>query len=341
MLESIHSLPSTISNIVEFDSSSALNYITTNLITKRFNINSNYIVNISTVSQLKEYKSVVSSIPLEGDKWLLLIDTEKIGVSDCKKCIDSISSNAIILYHTDNYKLYKDLIGYTQFKNQVESHIGASLYLGRLTYSSVDILYDYYMEGKNEVERNKFSSKLMKYIKQNYLYNPDLVCELFTRIKGGYVPSTEKEIIELVGVGGNTPQAFVIGLLTTSAKTDKGKLQFLKRNLALLSDLSTKYDYSEIKGYMLDALRGISDIKILQISGKYFDWYKEIPESYDTKRVNRINRLHRFDYVILNKITLRRVLNLRSCIEKYHSFKVDYDLLKGLCEYANSLYGGI
>lgn len=340
MLENITGLQSTVANVIEFDNSSSINYIVTNLFIKKFNVNNNYVVDITTVSKLKEYKSVVSSIPLAGDKWLLTVNVDKVGTAECKKFIDSVSSNAIIIYHTDNYKSYKDLIDCPQFKKQVGSHIATSLYLGRLTKSSVDILYNYYMEGKTDAERNKFSSGLMTYVKRNYLYNPDLVCELFSRVKGGNIPTSEKDIIEMVGVGGNTPQAFAINLLSTSTKTEKGKKQFLKHNIALLNDLATKYDYSEIRAYMLDTLKGIIDIKVLQVSGKYFDWYKEIPETYDTKRANRIKRLHRFEYVILKKLSLRRVLNLKLCIEKYHSFKIDIDLLKSLCEYADSLYGG-
>ena len=140
----------------------------------------------------------------------------------------------------------------------------------------------------------------------------------------------------MIGVGGNTPAVFVIKLLSTKTRTEKGLKQFMKRNLMLLSDLSLKYNPNSIYAFMIDTLRGICDMKELQISGKYMYFERNLPENYDEKRIGRLNRLKRFEHTILNDISLNRVLCLFYCLNS-----TDYDkemvIVHGLYKYAERI----
>ena len=332
MIECIKDLPSTICNIIEYNSCGAVEYVTKRMIMNKFRISGNYTYNIEKQGQLKEGMATANSVPLEGERWLLVVDIDKLGVSEAIKALDNTISTAIVLYVTHNYQSYKKLIDSVSFKQQLSTNFAKQIYLGKLTDAAIDTLYDFYLMGMKKT----LDSKLMVYIKKNYKYNVDLVCELFLGIKNGNVPKSEKEIIEMVGVGGNTPQALTISLLTTSTKTDRGKKAFLKKNIGLFEDLSVKYTYEIAYGYMISTLRGIVDIKQLQISGRYNDFYKDIPDTFDERRKQRINRLKRFEYIILNKITLRRTLVLLQCMQSK-----DYDkkqvILEGIYKYVNSL----
>lgn len=332
MIECIKNLPSTVCNIVEYNACETIEYVTKQMIMNKFVISGHYAYDIEKQGQIKESLTMVSSIPLEGERWLLVVDVDKLGVSETIKVLDNTINTAIVLYVTHNYQNYKKIIDSNSFKQQASTNYATQIYLGKLTDAAIDTLYDFYLMGMKKL----LDSKLMTYVKKNYKYNVDLVCELFLDIRNGNVPKSEKDIIEMVGIGGNTPQALTVSLLTTSTKTSRGKKAFLKKNLALFEDLSVKYTYAVAYGYMISTLRGIIDIKQLQISGKYNDFYKDIPDTFDEKRKKRINRLGRFEYIILNKITLRRTLVLLQCMQSK-----DYDkkqvILEGIYKYVNSL----
>ena len=332
MIECIKGLPSTVCNIVEYVSCPALEYLVKQLCMNKFVVSPNYSYTVDKLKVLKEDQSIVNAIPLQGERWMLVVDVDKIGVSDSIKALELTVNTAITLYVTHNYNNYKQMINSKIFKAESSTNYAISLYLTRLTDAAIDEIYNYYLMGKPK----NFDSKLMVYVKKNYKYNPDLVCSLFDKVKNGFSKKKEKDVIELVGIGGNTPQALTISLLTTSTKTDKGKKQFLKKNLALFEDLSVKYSYDTTYAYMISTLRGIIDIKQLQISGKYFEFHQEIPDTFPENRKKRILRLHRFEYVILNKISLRRALVLFKCMQS-NDFDRKQVILEGIYKYVNSL----
>lgn len=336
MLEQIKSLPDSICNIIEYSNCSSVEYIAQQLIMDRYIISPNYTNNVASAKLLKDCISESNTLPLQGNRWLIIVDVDKLGVSESLKSMDSVVATSVVIYLTHNYRTFRTLIDSRQYKQQGSTNFATQLYLGKLTDASIDLLYEYYMRGKTQVERDVFSSKLMRYIKKNYKFNADLVCELFSKIKDGAKPVSEKEIIELVGVGGNTPQALTISLLTTTTKSVEGKKRFLKKNLMLFNDLSIKYSYETTYSYMIATLKGIIDIKELQISGKYFEFFKNIPDSYPEKRLKRISRLHRFEYIILNRISLRRALVLLKCMQS-NDFDKEQVILRGIYEYTNRL----
>lgn len=337
MIELIKDLSLQVSNIVMMSNSSTMSYIAQQLLMDRYIVSPNYVSTVSVAKDLRHSLSLTNSVPLQGNRWLVMVNVDKIGVSDCLKFLGKIISTAVVVYLCNNYRNYKQLIQSDVYKQQFGTHFATQLYLSRLNNVTVDELYSFYMRGKTSLERKQFKPELMKYLKKNYRYNPDLVCDLFSKIKSGSVPYSEKDIIEMVGVGGNTPQAFTISLLTTTTHTESGCKRFLKKNLMLLSDLATKYSYDTVYSFMLDTLRGIIDIKSLQISGRYFDFNKDIPESYNDGRLKRLSRLKRFEDIILNRISLRRVLNLMQCMTSDSSFDKEGVIIQGLYEYVSRL----
>ena len=332
MLEKIKDLPSTICNIIEYNNCESMEYITKQLVMNRFKVYNNYYYVADKLKVLKENIAMSNSIPLQGERWFIAVDVDKLGVSEAIKALDNTISTAIIIYVTHNYKNYKSLIDSKAFKQQSAINYAISLYLSKLNDATIEEIYNFYLMNKAK----NFDSKLMTYVKKNYKYNPDLVCNLFQAVKNGFMPKTEKEVVEMVGVGGNTPQALTVSLLTTTTKTDRGKKQFLKKNIALFEDLSVKFNYDTTYAYMISTLKGIIDIKQLQISGRYFEFYQNIPDNYEESRKKRIQRLRRFEYVILNKISLRRTLVLLQCMQS-KDFDKKQVILEGIYKYVNSL----
>lgn len=334
MLEQIDKLPDTICNIVEYVNCSSLEYVVKQFIMNRYVISPQYTDDVDNIKVLKENMGIITAVPLQGERWLIVVDVDKIGVSSAASFFEYTINSAIVLYVTHNYRNYMTLLDNKMFKQQNSTNYAVNLYFGKLTDASIECLYNFYLMGKPK----RLDKKLMQYLKKNYKYNPDLVCDLFAKLKDGADVKTEKDIIEMVGVGGNTPQALTISLLTTTTQTDRGKKQFLKKNLMLFNDLSIKFSYETTYAYMISTLKGIIDIKELQISGRFFDFYKDIPDTYTEERKKRINRLHRFEYIILNKISLRRALLLLRCMQS-KDFNRQQVILQGIYEYVNSLGG--
>ena len=104
----------------------------------------------------------------------------------------------------------------------------------------------------------------------------------------------------------------------------------------LFNDLSVKFSYDTTYNYMISTLKGIIDIKELQISGKYTSFYKDIPSTFSDERVKRMSRLQRFEDVILDKISLRRALILLQCMTS-SDFNKQQVILNGVYKYASRL----
>lgn len=330
MLSYICKLSSELRIIIEFSNSDSISYIASCQYQEKFGIDKESIIDVSTQKEFTRAKSAIKTLPLLGRLWLINVFTSA-GMGEIKKYLKNISPNALVVIHTNKYSEYKELSSLPEVKMQ--SFVCTSLYFGRLRAEDITALYKYYMRGK-DIEKDGLAFKLLQYVKKEYQFEPDALCDLFTQVRAGNIPTSESEVIKLIGVGGNTPQALVIKLLLTTTKTERGKKSLLKKSLMLMNDLSLKYSYSSIFNFMCDTLKGIIEIKELQLIGNYRSWGKEIPNTYNMKR---ISRLKRFEWVILNKISLRRVLCLYTCLTRYNSFNVESNLLRGLCLYTSMI----
>ena len=316
-----------------------LGYVVKDMIAEGQAVTEGFKIDVDDMSGLKEALTYVITLPLNCSRWVVMVNGDKFGVKELNARIAQVIPSALFVWVFQNYKTYKQVIGLKDVKQGIQTHIIEEKYIGSLDGETMDEIYAYYMKGKSNEERKKFSSGLMGYVKKNDRYNTDLVCLLFRNIASGRVPKAEREIIEMVGIGGNTPTAYLMGWLTTQAKTEKGINQFISKQMKLLADLGEKYDSATIYNLMKDALDGIKDMKFLQLQGKYMSWrkVKDIPEDYDKKRTGRIQRLRRYEHKILDEISLGRVQNLRDCMSRYNSYNKEDDMLKILYLYASTL----
>lgn len=320
--------------LVVYSQVPALTYVVQDLIYAKYDINRAYSVSCSNLTSAKRALADAEALPLLGTKWCIRITADCISISDIYKILSHSRGNAILLFECSNYSLYTSIIKSDTYKGLEKSNIANSIYLGRLTSASVDILYRYYT---GDSDYKYLSKKLIEYIKKNYMYNPDLVCELFSRVGSGSVVQSEGDIVSLVGLGGNTPQALVFTMLTTSTATASGKSRLVKKCITLLNDLSLKYSYSSIYSFMMDSLDGAIDMKTLYICGKYRDWYRDIPECYSQKQINRLNRLKRFERVILNDIPLKRMLILAQAFRGNKTYDAKFNIIRGIYQYISLL----
>ena len=68
----------------------------------------------------------------------------------------------------------------------------------------------------------------------------------------------------------------------------------------------------------------------------YLESVKDIPEN--SFHEDKIQRLKRYDRVILNELNMGRILNLLLCIDKYDDFNTEIAVLKSINDYLIWIY---
>lgn len=324
MLEKIDFLSRDVSAIIVYTNSVVLQTLIKRKIKERFEIGKNLTKYASSNASLKEACNETFTPPFGGGTWLVDIQADKIGVGEIAKYLNNITTASISILWFTNYSQYKKIIDLEAVKKL--SRYCFCLYAGKLLPEDMS-----YIQNEMLPEEKRLPKKLMLYLQKNYTYDVDSVCKIFQMISQGEEIKTSKDIINKVGIGGNTIDSFVMKLLTTNPKTEKGLKKATEKILMLLNDLSYSYNYKTIKNFMRSCISNIIDIKQLQMMGKYSSSIKEIPEKGFNE--DRILKLKRYEYIILNDLNMGRILNLYMCLNKYNDFDTEIALLKSINDY--------
>lgn len=325
MLKNLEHLNSNLLSLVIYSTNPTLDLIARDEIKRKYATDKEFIVDVHTMKDLTMAKVDSMASPLTGGKWVIHVNADKLSKKDLVKAINMNTAFGVTVFWTTKYAVYKYITG-LEFVKKMSVYFG-SYYLGRLNYSDVMWLYDK-MLGKDS---KYLTHELKVYVAENYGYDSMSICELFRLLKSGYEVSNKKDIIELVGVGGNSVDKLTMMLLTTSSTSDRGKKTLIKKVLKSLDDLSTSYEYKSIYSFMLNFLEGCLEMKQLQLLGLYSDNFKhEIPENFNEKR---LARLKRYEKTILNEVSIPRILNLKLALARRNSYNRELDLVQGLIDY--------
>ena len=329
MLEKIDFLSRDTAALIIYTNSATLQTLLKKKIKERFEIARNLTKYANSGVSLKEARNETFTPPFGGGTWLVDIQADKITVGDIAKYLNNITNASISVIWITNYSQYKKIIELDAVKK-----LGVycfTMYTGKLYPEDIS-----YIQSMMLPEDKYLPKKLVDYLKKNYTYDVDSVCKIFLSVKQGEEITTTKDIINKVGIGGNTIDSFVIKLLTTNPKTEKGLKSALEKTVVLLNDLSYSYEYRSIKNFMKNCLNSILEIKQLQMMGLYSEVVKDIPEN--AFHADKIQRLKRYDGVILNDINMGRVLNLLLCLDKYNDFNTEIALIKSIYSYLLWIY---
>lgn len=331
MIKQLQSLNPNITNLVVYCDSSGLQYELLKLLQKVAECNSDTILNVSSSKELKDASVTILNAPFWGGKWFVDVDCEKLGLSDIVSSFRIDSPFALKVHWVTKYAMYKKLKDLDVVK---KNKVNVSFYyMGKLSYDCIMRLHDMYKVGDEPL----LDGNLLKYVAKNYNYDVNGVCTLFTLLRSGDEVKTQKDIVELIGVGGNSIDKFLIKLLTTSYKTEKGLKTVISRRLKLLNDLNITYSYSAIKRIMESNLDSLLLIKQLQVMGKLNKIMPNIPESFEP---SRLQRLKRYEGKLKDEISLPMLLNLKMLFTKHNTFNAENDLLLIIYEYIVLRYAG-
>lgn len=328
MIRYLTNINANVLNVLIYSNSPTLNAMSRDILRDKFSKGKEFIVDVNNMKDLTRAKadSVVS--PLVGGKWLIHVDLDKFNKKDIAKALNMNTAFGVTVFWTNKYAVYKYIVDLDFVKNM--NQYFSAYYYGRL--NNTDILW--LCEKRCKEDGTSIPYPLQVYLAENYRYDVQAVCDLFALLKVGFEVQTKQDVIRLIGLGGNSVDRLVVSLLKRRAKAQASKTRLTKDILKGLKDLSNNLEYKTIYNYMLNFLDGCLEMKQLQLQGLYTDGYKEIPESYDEKR---LGRLRRHEKVILNEISIPRILNLKLALQKYNDYDKELAVIQGVLTYIGML----
>lgn len=325
MIKQLQGLNPNITNLVVYCDSPSLQYELLKLLQKIADCNSDTILSVESAKDLNDAKATILTAPFWGGKWFIDVNCDKLSMSDIVSSFRTESPFSLKVHWVTKYAQYKKLKDLDVVKkNKVKVSF---YYMGKLSYDGILRLHDMYKVSEDEP---LLDSKLLKFVAKNYNYDVQGVCDLFTLLRSGNEVKTNKDIVELIGVGGNSIDKFLIKVLTTSYNTEKGLKMVISKRLKLLNDLSISYNYGTIKRIMESNLDGLITLKQLQIMGKLNKLTTEVPDAFNPKK---LQRLRRYEGILKDEISLPMLLNFKMLLNKHNTYNAEHDLVLAIYEY--------
>lgn len=316
-------------NIVLYMQNDAMQYYARTVLKHKFDCVGDFVLDAASAKELKQAVNRVWGQPDEGSAWMINVDTTKMSKADVLKAMHITPNYVVTVYWVTKYSLYKDIQNSDIAKRQ--GTYCYTNYFGRLTDKDVYRLLDKDFRDEHKKPLDKY---LIDFVAKNYLWDVQAVFDLVSYVKSGNEFETTKDVIEAVGLGGNTVDSFTVNLLLSNVNTLKGKKTVIHKHLKTLNDLSLSYKLSSIKNFMMNTVDGFIDMKQLQIMGLYRRGHYKIPESFDSKR---LMRLRRYEWAVLDKITLARLLLLKQCLLKVGVAYLDIGLIEVIIDFIDGL----
>lgn len=284
----------------------------------KLGVNREYCVRVSTEKELKTTRSNALVSPIEGKRWLVIIDMDKLGIETFRKEARRVNDNSFTLLITTKYGVFN--------KMRVDRDFGKQTYFVPMYFGAFakdDITY--ISAGYD------LTPELVSFLEKNYRRDVNKVMYLFNLLSHGTTISSTSQIIDLIGTGGLTPTFLVIDLLRTEPGSKVGMTKVRKRLIQNLEDMARKVPYHTIYQQMYQTLLGIVDIKAMNLNGEYMGLNKDIPEGFNEVRVSRLKR-----YMwMIHDIPIKRVLYLLSLFKqgKRYGKAAELDCLNIIFEY--------
>lgn len=297
------------------------------IIEEKFNVSRDFVMPCNSAKALTQARGIMQIKPLEGERWLILIDLDRIGAADVAKSLAYGGANCVTMIFSKSYKFYKNLTNSEEYRKYSKTIM--PVYLRNFVVD--DIVYLHKKMVCDAKHTKPLTDDLLNYIIKNYRYDVKKVLDLFSKMRNGLVLETKADIIAEIGLGGVTADSFIMDLLrvgqpptgrfgqfkpqprkteqteaqkkATKARTVKARS---KKFMILLHDLSTRTKYYTLFTQMQNTLINILAYKALILDGRIRRGVKDLTEEEE----QAVKRLSRFSYVIQDEISTSRVMFL-------------------------------
>lgn len=311
MLQRLYSTHNRYTNMLIYCPSTSLTVFLRSVIKEGVKADKDYIVDLMLNSDAKLVNAAVAEtqvMPFKGEKWLLHINADLMEHKDLKASVDKNSANSVKVYWTTKYKVFKKLESEENVKKQGVHFPFYSF--SRMGFYDLKFLYEKMMDDS----RYSLDEGLVNYVCKNYQYDVQAAFDLFDHVRNGGEVRSKKDIIDKVGLGGNSVGSLTLAILNVHYSDTKSLNNSRARLLRLLLDLSYTHTYDTMYNYISHTVEAFYEIKQLQIMGYYKRVGKAIPDSFNEKRILQHRR---FENAVLNELSLPQILNLKMLLKKY------------------------
>lgn len=255
---------------------------------------------IENKNDIKEIKNLLGIYTSSGGKWFVYVDLDRF--KDMKELLKLINSSTTCLFFVICSK-------YSQFKQFKEGLAKEkSLFDFYITYlRRHDLVYLYDCLTLSD---NKLSANLFNLVAQNYSGDIESVMTLFISMNSGTKIEKKKDIIDICGIGGNSTESFIFGLLKPLSGSDVGLKTVIKNRMVAGLDLCESLGVRRFYNYLSKSLFCFIQIKQLLIAGAIYKSIRGLPDTYDEKSLSRYNK-----YLWRVKlIPMSELLRIRQCM---------------------------
>lgn len=265
-------------------------------------------VYLTRVNNKKELMTAVGNArvqPFLGTNHLIVVNDVSEGiVNSLGELINLVSGNTFVLMTTRDYKVRR-IIGKNHVKfNDIKKQSIKIVDYNYLTKTRLMMMYSY-MVAKYGYTIN---DSIIKMLIKDYSRDIDGVYKLFKQASEGVVIKSEKQIVDMVGVGNRSIEELIQLFLTCSRGTVRKDKNSRKKILCMISaleeDIGINAVLSRLNSKLIDYIR----LKLLIQMGNIKDniLKKEIPERYDEVRLQYAYK----NIDDLKKVSMRALLIL-------------------------------
>lgn len=282
----------------------------------RCNASLESVYNISKKSEFMSMLELVNMQPYMADMWLFIIDFNKV-----KSLVKQYSR----LFSIDTSCFLVKCKNYAEFKEFKEIYQGVNdLYLS--------VIRD--MDIKYILKEYKLPDKMIDFVSKSYGRDPEKIFILRKELENGIQISSNKEIVDLCGVGTGSIISFVMLMLADPPKTSSGLARVLKKRIQTANELVGVYGISSFKNFTMSTVKDIYDIKTLYDQGVIYKSIRGLPECYDEKKLSKYNMYLRR---LTEELPMSRVVKLYLDLKKSGKWSNKVAMVQFIYDY----YGGL
>ena len=299
-----------------------------NLTRKKLGIRKEDTLLIQNLNEFLSLEETLSNPPLFSTHWLVYIeDTKRIMSKEEMELLMRLQ-RVIIIVGTSNYGTFLKLKSdkrwgqrYTEF-----------MYASSLTKEEFDFLYDLTISVK---QASSLNEDLLLFVKSNYLRELDSIFKLLSALKVGIVFTNKAELISHIGVGGLSVEFETLGILGTTASTERGIRMFLKKRSNNLIELMIRNKPNTLKMNIIASCKAILIVKQLLLGGSLISGFSSKVETsvYNNNRVSKyLKQLDRIE-----NISLTRIILLLAILQEEPYWTSELDIMHFLNKYVIQL----
>lgn len=262
----------------------------------KYHVHQEAMIDIQTKQNYKEVRDVIGVLPPFAERWLVLVNLDRNSDKDLMRLI-SQSTTCCFVCTVHKYSIYK------RVKQELKEVNGVfDFYINYLRRADLLYLYDAFVSEDNRLTKNLFD-----FVAQGYSGDIDSIFELLIAINNGQKFTTRKDITDLLGAGGLTIESYIFQLLKPLSGSDTGLTSVVRNRVKVGYDLGQLFSWRTMYDMLSSSLGYLIEIKMLILSGDVYKDIRNLPDSYNEKRLAKYQK-----YIWrLKELTMSELLRLR------------------------------